>query len=128
MTWQDILKNEDRQDLERKLEQLLREKFEYMDENNWAEYSPSNSGPSIDGIEVNVFFEDYYEGEEDLDDVEKFEEGEGHFRIDFTSSQLEEFAMSDYTSEDGYSLHEFNPEKLEINDLKAAIKGLTRFS
>ena len=125
MTWQDILKNEDRQSLERELEQLLREKFEDMDGSEWGYYSPSNSGPTIEGIEVNVFFEDNYEGEEDLDHEEIFDAGEGHYRIDFSSPKSrEEFAMADYTLEDGYNVHEFNPQKLDISELKAAINGL----
>ena len=33
--------------------------------------------------------------------------------------------MGDYTYNNGFEMHEFNPERLDINELKEAIKGLS---
>ena len=129
MSWKDILKNEDREGLEIELEQLLGKAFEEMDENDWSFYSDGNRGPNVSEITINVFFEDNYEGEEDLTDEEKFEAGEGHYRIDFTSDySAKEFAMADYTFEDGFNVQEYNPEKLDIQELYDAIKGLKQLA
>ena len=124
MSWKNILKKEeDRLGLEIKLEQLVHDWGMDKDMSDY-EYMADRNGPNIEGLEINVFFEDNYEGEEDLSQEEILEQDAGHYRIDFASEKYEEFAMGDYTYNDGFNIHEFNPEKLDIDELKAAINGL----
>tara|TARA_R100000231_G_scaffold134437_1_gene107994 strand:+ start:947 stop:1321 length:375 start_codon:yes stop_codon:yes gene_type:complete len=123
MNWQNILKNDEREDLEIKLEQLVEDWGRNQDISDF-EYFADRNGPNLDGVEIDVTFEDMYEGEEDLSQEEKLEEDVGYYRIDFRSGGYEEFAMGDYTYNNGFEMHEFNPEKLDINELKAAVRGL----
>ena len=60
----------------------------------------------------------------DLSQEEKLEQDVGYYRIDFRSERYEEFAMGDYTYDNGFEMHEFNPERLDINELKSAVRGL----
>jgi len=123
MKWQDILKNDEREDLEIKLEELVDKWGKDLDISDF-EYFADRNGPNLDGVEIDVTFEDMYEGEEDLSQEEKLEEDVGYYRIDFRSERYEEFAMGDYTYNNGYEMHEFNPERLDINELKSAIRAL----
>lgn len=123
MKWQNILKNDEREDLEIELEELVSKWGEELDVTDF-EYFADRNGPNISGIEIDVTFEDMYEGEEDLSQEEKLEQDVGYYRIDFRSERYEEFAMGDYTYNNGYEVHEFFPERLDINELKAAIEGL----
>ena len=123
MTWKDILKNDEREDLEIKLEQLVEDWGRNQDISDY-EYFADGNGPNLDGVEIDVTFEDMYEGKEDLSQEEKLEEDVGYYRIDFRSERYEEFAMGDYTYNNGFEMHEFNPEKLDINELKAAVRAL----
>jgi len=68
--------------------------------------------------------EDMYEGEEDLSQEEKLEEDVGYYRIVFSSQRYEEFAMGDYTYDNGFQMHEYNPDNLDIKELQAAVRGL----
>ena len=123
MKWQNILKNDEREDLEIKLEQLVEDWGRNQDISDF-EYFADRNGPNLDGVEIDVTFEDMYEGEEDLSQEEKLEEDVGYYRIDFRSTKYEEFAMGDYTYNNGFEMHEFSPEKLDINELKEAVRGL----
>ena len=124
MSWEEVLKKEeDREGLEIELEQLLDRWGDDKDISDY-EYFADRNGPNLEGVEIDVTFEDMYEGEEDLSQEEKLEQDVGYYRIDFLSEKYEEFAMGDYTYNDGFNIHEFNPEKLDINELKAAINGL----
>lgn len=120
--WKDILKN-DKEDLEIQLEELVSKWGEELDVSDF-EYFADRNGPNLSGIEIEVTFEDMYEGEEDLSQEEKLEQDVGYYRIDFRSTKYEEFAMGDYTYNNGFEMHEFNPERLDINELKAAVRGL----
>ncbi|UVF62547.1 hypothetical protein QKV95_gp001 [Poseidoniales virus YSH_150918] len=124
MTWKNILKRDDeREDLEIKLEQLV----EDWGENHALEdfeYFADRNGPNLNGVEIDVTFEDNYYGEEDLSQEEKFEDDKGYYLINFASEKYEEFAVADYTYTNGYEVHEFYPERLDINELKEAIKAL----
>ena len=123
MGWKNILKKEvDRLGLEIELEKLVHDWGMDKDMSDYEYFT--SGGPYVDGLEINVFFEDNYEGEEDLSQEEKLEQDAGHYRIDFASEKYEEFAMGDYTYNDGFNIHEFNPEKLDIDELQAAINGL----
>ena len=123
MKWQNILKNDEREDLEIELERLIEDWGRSQDISDY-EYFADRNGPNIEGVEIDVTFEDMYEGEEDLSQEEKLEQDVGYYRIDFRSERYEEFAMGDYTYDNGFEMHEFNPEKLDINELKAAVRGL----
>ena len=124
MSWKNILKKEeDRLGLEIELEKLVNRWGEDKEMSDY-EYFADGNGPHIEGIEINVFFEDNYEGEEDLSQEEKLEQDAGHYRIDFASEKYKEFAMGDYTYNSGFNIHEFNPEELDIDELEAAINGL----
>jgi len=120
--WKDILKN-DKEDLEIQLEELVDKWGEELDISDF-EYFADRNGPNLSGIEIDVTFEDMYEGEEDLSQEEKLEEDVGYYRIDFRSEKYEEFAVADYTINDGYQVVEFNPERLDVNELKSAIRAL----
>ena len=123
MKWQDILKNDEREDLEIELEQLVDKWGDDKDISDY-EYFADRNGPNMDGVEIDVTFEDGYEGEEDLSQEEKLEQDAGHYRIGFASTKYEEFAMGDYTYDNGFQMHEYEPEKLDINELKAAVEAL----
>lgn len=120
--WKDILKN-DKEDLEIQLEELVDKWGEELDISDF-EYFADRNGPNLSGIEIDVTFEDMYEGEEDLSQEEKLEEDVGYYRIDFRSEKYEEFAVADYTINDGYQVVEFSPERLDVNELKSAIRAL----
>ena len=123
MSWKNILKKEeDREGLEIELEQLI---DRWGDDKHMGdyEYFANSNGPFLEGVEIDVTFEDMYEGDEDLSEEEKLEQDVGYYRIDFRTLK-EEFAMGDYTYNDGFNIHEFNPEKLEINELKEIINAL----
>ena len=123
MKWQNILKNDEREDLEIELEDLVDKWGDDKDISEY-EYFADRNGPNLDGVEIDVTFEDMYEGEEDLSQEEKLEQDVGYYRIDFLSTKYEEFAMGDYTYDNGFQMHEFNPEKLDINELKSAVVAL----
>ena len=123
MKWQNILKNDEREDLEIKLEQLVDEWGFDKDISDY-EYFADRNGPNLDGVEIEVTFEDMYEGEEDLSQEEKLEQDVGYYRIVFASTKYEEFAMGDYTYDNGFQMHEYQPEKLDINELKSAVEAL----
>ena len=124
MTWKNILKRDgEREDLEIKLEQLVEDWGRNQDMSDF-EYFADGNGPYLNGVEIDITFEDMYEGEEDLSQEEKLEEDVGHYRIVFSSEKYEEFAVADYTYNNGYEVHEFYPERLDINELREAIKGL----
>jgi len=124
MSWRNILKKEDdRLGLEIELEQLVHDWGMDKDMSDY-EYFADRNGPHIEGVEIDITFEDIYEGEEDLSQEEKLEQDAGYYRIDFASEKYEKFAMGDYTYNNGFEIHEFNPDKLDIDELKAAINGL----
>ena len=123
MNWQDILKNDEKEDLEIKLEELVDYWGREIDMSDYESFADRN-GPNLDGVEIEVTFEDMYEGEEDLSQEEKLEQDVGYYRIVFSSGRYNEFAMGDYTYNNGFQIHEYNPEKLGIDELKAAIEGL----
>ena len=113
-------KNDEREDLEIKLEDLVDKWGEDKDISDY-EYFADRNGPNLDGVEIDVTFEDMYEGEEDLSQEEKLEEDVGYYRIVFSSQRYEEFAMGDYTYDNGFQIHEYN---LDIKELQAAVRGL----
>lgn len=128
MKWKNILKNDEREDLEIELEELISKWGEELDVSDF-EYFADRNGPNISGIEIDVTFEDLSEeydedGNQTGSQEEKFEDDKGYYLINFASEKYEEFAMADYTYNNGYEVHEFNPERLDINELKAAIEGL----
>lgn len=123
MKWQNILKNDEKENLEIKLEDLVDKWGDDKDISDY-EYFADRNGPNLDGVEIEVTFEDMYEGEEDLSQEEKLEQDVGYYRIIFASTKYEEFAMGDYTYDNGFQIHEYNPEKLDINELKAAVEAL----
>lgn len=123
MKWQNILKNDEKENLEIKLEDLVDKWGDDKDISDY-EYFADRNGPNLDGVEIEVTFEDMYEGEEDLSQEEKLEQDVGYYRIIFASTKYEEFAMGDYTYDNGFQMHEYNPEKLDINELKAAVEAL----
>ena len=123
MKWQNILKNDEKEDLEIELEDLVDKWGDDKDISDY-EYFADRNGPNMDGIEIDVTFEDMYEGEEDLSQEEKLEQDVGYYRIVFASTKYEEFAMGDYTNDNGFQMHEYEPEKLDINELKAAVEAL----
>ena len=88
------------------------------------EYFADGNGPYLSGIEIEVTFEDSYEGDEDLSQEEKLEQDAGHYRIDFRTEKGDEFAMADYTYDNGYEVHELDTEMLETSEIKAAIRAL----
>ena len=123
MKWQNILKNDEKENLEIELEDLVDKWGDDKDISDY-EYFADRNGPNLDGVEIEVTFEDMYEGEEDLSQEEKLEQDVGYYRIIFASTKYEEFAMGDYTYDNGFQMHEYNPEKLDINELKAAVEAL----
>ena len=123
MKWQNILKNDEKEDLEIKLEQAIDDWGGGQDMSDF-EYFSNGNGPYLDGIEIDVTFEDMYEGEEDLSQEEKLEEDVGYYRIEFRSQDYKELALADYTIDNGFQVVEFTPERLDINELKAAVGGL----
>lgn len=124
MTWKNILKRDDeKEDLEIKLEQLVEDWGGNLDMSD-LEYFADGNGPYLNGVEIDITFEDMYEGEEDLSQEEKLEEDVGYYRIVFSSEKYEEFAVADYTINSGFQVVEFYPERLDINELREAIKGL----
>ena len=129
MSWVNILKKEeDREGLEIELEQLIDRWGNQKDLGDWAWMSEEYTGELMGLgrfhlIEVDVTFEDMYEGDEDLSQEEKLEQDVGYYRIDFRT-QKDEFAMGDYTYNHGFNIHEFNPEKIEINELKEIINSI----
>ena len=63
MGWKNILKNEeDRLGLEIELEKLVHDWGMDKDMSDYEYFT--SGGPYVDGLEINVFFEDNYEGEE----------------------------------------------------------------
>ena len=125
MSWQNILKKEDREGLEIELRQLIDGMGNQKDAGDWAfEADGRTRGMGRDHlIEFDVTFEDMYEGDEDLSEEEKLEQDVGYYRIEYRTKKGE-FAMADYTYNDGFEIHEFNPEKIEINELKEIINAL----
>ena len=123
MNWKSILKNDEKEDLEIELEDLVDKWGDDKDISDYEHFADRN-GPNLDGVEIDVTFEDGYEGEEDLSQEEKLEQDAGHYRIVFASTKYEEFAMGDYTYDNGFQMHEYTPEKLDINELKAAVEAL----
>jgi len=123
MSWQDILKNDEKEDLEIKLEDLVNKWGDDKDIGDYDAFEMGN-GPNLNGVEIEVTFEDMYEGEEYLTQEQKLENDVGHYQITFSSTKNVEFAISEYTYNDGYQMHESYPEKLDINELKAAIEAL----
>lgn len=128
MKWQNILKNNEREDLEIQLEELLTKWGEELDVSDF-EYFADRNGPNVSGIEIDVTFEDLSEeydedGNQTGSQEEKFEDDKGYYLINFASEKYEEFAVADYTYNNGYEVHEFNPKRLDINELKAVIEGL----
>ena len=129
MSWQSILKNEDRLGLEQELEQLLRNEFKVYDFQVWDNHPWWTPDFYDRGITVNVGFTAIPNREENQTVEEMFEAGEGHFEIGFYSQSRpsnEEFAKAKYTLEGGYDVHEFNPEILDIDELKSVINALKR--
>ena len=115
MSWKNILKmspNEESPYIEsdEDWEQEIRELIEQWGMAKDAEdYEYLLYGAEIQGdTTIDVTFEDYHEGDM-TEELEIFEEGEGHFRIEF-SYKRNEFAMADYTLNAGFQIHEFNPE------------------
>lgn len=128
MKWKNILKNDEREGLEIELDGLLTKWGEELDISDF-EYFADRNGPNLSGIEISVTFEDLSEeydedGNQAGSQEEKFEDDKGYYLINFASEKYEEFAVADYTYNNGYEVHEFNPERLDINELKAAIEGL----
>ena len=125
--WKDILKN-DKEDLEIQLEELVSKWGEELDVSDF-EYFADRNGPNLSGIEISVTFEDLSEeydedGNQTGSEEEKFENDEGYYLINFSSEKYEEFAVADYTYNNGYEVHEFFPERLDVNELKSAIRAL----
>ena len=125
--WKDILKN-DKEDLEIQLEELVSKWGEELDVSDF-EYFADRNGPFLSGIEISVTFEDLSEeydedGNQTGSQEEKFEDDKGYYLINFASEKYEEFAVADYTYNNGYEVHEFFPERLDVNELKSAIKAL----
>jgi len=125
--WKDILKN-DKEDLEIQLEELLTKWGEELDVSDF-EYFADRNGPNVSGIEISVTFEDLSEeydedGNQTGSEQEKFEDDKGYYLINFASEKYEEFAVADYTYNNGYEVHEFFPERLDVNELKSAIRAL----
>ena len=125
--WKDILKN-NKEDLEIQLEELLTKWGEDFDSDDY-EYFADRNGPNVSGIEIDVTFEDLSEeydedGNQTGNQKEKFEDDKGYYLINFASEKYEEFAVADYTYNNGYEVHEFFPERLDINELKSAITAL----
>ena len=123
MSWQDILKNDEKEDLEIKLENLVNKWGDDKDISDYDAFEMGN-GPNLSGVKIDVTFEDMYEGEEDLTQEQKLENDVGYYRIVFSSSRDNEFAMGDYTMNGGFQMHEYSGDTLGINELKAAIEGL----
>ena len=125
MAWKNILKRDDeKEDLRIKLEQLVEDWGGNQDMSDFEYFSEYN-GPNLDGVKIDITFEDMYEGEKELSQEEKLEEDVGYYRIVFSSEKYNtEFALADYTINSGFRVVEFYPERLDINELKEAIKGL----
>lgn len=123
MKWKDILKNDERNDLDVQLDRAIEEWGMELDISDF-EYFADGNGPNLSGIEIEVTFEDSYEGDEDLSQEEKLEQDAGHYRIDFRTEKGDEFAMADYTYDNGYEVHELDTGMLETSEIKAAIRAL----
>lgn len=123
MSWRNILKNDERSDLETQLDRAIEEWGMELDISDF-EYFADGNGPHLSGIEIEVTFEDSYEGDEDLSQEEKLEQDAGHYRIDFRTEKGDEFAMADFTWNEGFDLHELDTGMLETSEIKAAIKAL----
>jgi hypothetical protein len=54
----------------------------------------------------------------------KLEQDAGHYRIDFRTERGDEFAMADYTYDNGYEVHELDTGMLETSEIKQVLEAL----
>ena len=125
MSWKTVLKSDMRERMELELEQLLRDKFDHNNFNSWINHPWWGPDWYDRGLVINVWYHDNYEKERTAEEI--FEAGDGHFEIHFhphPSKSQEHFAEAKYSLEGGFEVHEFNPEILDIDELKTVINGL----
>ena len=152
MTWQDILKAKDkdrpfmdatRREQVRRVKQNIDVDAESMDSakielrqeltnaiNEWGEGLDRETLEGMEGypetsgiLNIGVTFENMYEGEEDLDEEELFEEDEGYYRIDLTTKNSD-VATCDFTYNDGFKLVESSFENLNSSEMQQIIDAL----
>jgi len=126
MTWKDILKRDEKEDLIFELDKLLEN---FGEDKMQGDYEQMTSGyNSNEGINIDVEFDRSMADDEGLDDMEEselFEDGMAHYIIEFSTPKGKEIAMSDYTYERGYNaMIEGYLDELSVEELKAAIKGM----
>lgn len=120
MTWKDILKQKTRKELETDLQDAL-EKWGFD-----LEFSDFSGVTSFerDGLGMEPTLIDVYDGDEELDDYEKFEIGEAYYRLEF--SFMTKYFATGQLNDGGFTVEEFSPKVLSNSDIESAIEALER--
>jgi len=123
MNWKKILKNDLESDLKEDLLEMIATELERFGEDKMREdYEDGYFESGV--VETIIDFQDMYEGEEDLTEEEIFEMDEGYYTIEF-KDDAGDFALAEYTYNDGYKVVENDLDKKHsLEMLRRIQKGL----